>query len=285
MKALLLLLTCASSCMGFVVSGNHWPNGLASFQTSVAPYNDVAAIQFAQWGKYTNHVQLFPTESSQASIVRWSADAQMNFPSNILAVTFVYTTGNLITHTDVVVNSIQPWGSYSGPLQHSYDIGRVLLHEFGHCIGIDHSDTINSIMAPYIGNLYQLTSDDIAGARYLYGRGDRLINISTRAKVETGDRVMIAGFIVSGSATIVVRAIGPSLGTFNVSNPLVHPVVELIDSNGNVVQPNATVPDSLAPPSQDEIALAYNLAEGRYTAILSGANQATGVALVEIYEL
>src|SRR5438046_6251542 len=70
----------------------------------------------------------------------------------------------------------------------------------------------------------------------------KLANISTRGFVDTGDNVMIGGFIVGGSAAdrtrIVVRAIGPSLGQFGLTNALQDPTLSLYDSNGNVMATN-----------------------------------------------
>ena len=60
------------------------------------------------------------------------------------------------------------------------------------------------------------------------------VNISTRGFVQTGDDVMIGGFIIGGTTTrhVIVRAIGPSLGGQNVANPLLDPTLELYDQDG-----------------------------------------------------
>ena len=120
-------------------------------------------------------------------------------------------------------------------------------------------------------------------------------NISTRGLVESGDNAMIAGTIVlgQGSQRVLVRAIGPSVP---VPGALSDPTLELRDSNGTVIRANdnwrsdqeAEIMATGIPPSNDlESALVETLpANGAaYTAIVRGANDATGVALVEVYGL
>ncbi len=131
----------------------------------------------------------------------------------------------------------------------------------------------------------------------LHTTGGSAVNISTRGQVLGGDNVLIGGFIVGGSVakTVVARGIGPSLGGAGIANPLADPTTELRDSNGQLVQsnddwqqgPDATTisADGLAPSNPKESALLATLAPGGYTVIVSGVNAATGVALVEVYDL
>jgi len=120
-----------------------------------------------------------------------------------------------------------------------------------------------------------------------------LANISTRALVQTGDNVLIGGFIVLGSASqqVIVRALGPSTG---VAGAMADPMLELHDSNGSVIGSNdnwrtdqeGTIIGIGIPPSDDaESALVQVLAAGNYTAIVRGVNDTTGVAVVEVYAL
>jgi sugar lactone lactonase YvrE len=122
-------------------------------------------------------------------------------------------------------------------------------------------------------------------------------NISTRGFVETGNQVMIGGFIVGGgnsSARVLVRGIGPSLAAFGVSNPLPDPTIELHNSSGALISSNNDWkdlnPDAIRatgiPPTNDlEAAVVAVLPSGNYTAIVRGRNGETGVGLVEIYNL
>jgi arylsulfate sulfotransferase len=124
-----------------------------------------------------------------------------------------------------------------------------------------------------------------------------LENISTRGSVGTGDNVLISGFIVGdvGSSTVIVRALGPSLASHGVSGALSDPVLTIYDSTGAAIATNDNWQDNvnaidiqrngLAPPNPSESALALHLPAGKYTAIVSGANGGTGIALAEVYTL
>jgi hypothetical protein len=123
-------------------------------------------------------------------------------------------------------------------------------------------------------------------------------NISTRGSVQTGDGVMIGGFIVGGTestaSTMVVRAIGPSLTAFGVADALQDPTLELHDGSGALIASNDNWKDTqqtaletagLAPTDDREAALEIALGPGLYTALVRGAGDTTGVALVEAYNL
>lgn len=124
-----------------------------------------------------------------------------------------------------------------------------------------------------------------------------LANLSTRARVVTGDNVMIGGFILAGgseSNKVVVRALGLSLAAFGILNPLPDPTLELHDGNGALVasnddwkNPDQTAVEStgLAPSHDLESAIVKTLPPGNYTAIVAGKNADAGMSLVEIYNL
>jgi hypothetical protein len=122
-----------------------------------------------------------------------------------------------------------------------------------------------------------------------------LTNISTRGFVRTGDNVMIAGMIVqSNSQKVIVRALGPTLSGFGITNPLANPTLELRDANANLLSVNDNwkttqqteiMASGKAPPNDLESAIVRTLTPGTYTAIVAGANSTTGVALVEVYTL
>ena len=122
----------------------------------------------------------------------------------------------------------------------------------------------------------------------------RLLNISTRGRVGTGDDVLIGGFISRGGGRIVLRAIGPSLTAFGVTSPLLDPVLTLKDVNGVSLATNddwqsSQAPEitatGLAPTNAAESAILTSLPAGNYTAVVSGKGPATGTAIVEVYQL
>jgi hypothetical protein len=123
------------------------------------------------------------------------------------------------------------------------------------------------------------------------------LNIATRLRVETGNNVLIGGFIISGNApkTVAIRAIGPSLVPFGITDALADPTLELRDNSGALLGSNDNWQDEasqaalltalgLAPTNSKESALVAPVQPGAYTAIVAGKNQTTGVGLVEIYD-
>jgi hypothetical protein len=130
-------------------------------------------------------------------------------------------------------------------------------------------------------------------------------NISTRSFVQTGDNVMIGGFIVQGTGAkrVIIRAIGPELSQFGVPDPLANPRFELHNAAGALIGSNddwqvtiiggvitrsqvADIQNSgHAPADPSESAIIAELPPGNYTAIVRGVNNTTGVALVEVYDL
>jgi hypothetical protein len=130
----------------------------------------------------------------------------------------------------------------------------------------------------------------------------RLTNISTRALVDTGSSVEIAGLVLEGTqpTQVLIRAVGPTLSTFNVSGVLAKPTLTVVDASGNTVATNTgwgtnanaatIVTESAAvgafalPTGSADCALLLTLAPGSYTAIVSGVGGTSGVALVEAYQ-
>lgn len=122
-------------------------------------------------------------------------------------------------------------------------------------------------------------------------------NISTRLRVDTGNNVLIGGFIVTGTQAkrVIVRAIGPSLSSF-FSGVLTDPVLELRDSEGALIRSNdnwrndqeAEINATGIPPGNElESAIVATLPAGNsaYTAIVRGMNDGTGIGVVEVYDL
>ena len=132
-----------------------------------------------------------------------------------------------------------------------------------------------------------------------------LSNISTRGFVQTGDNVLIAGFIIQGTfpKSVIIRALGPELTQYGVPNALANPTLELHNGGGLLIASNDNwvrtiiggiitanqVRDILAsgyaPGDGRESAIIADLLPGNYTAIVRGFNDTVGVALVEVYDL
>ena len=126
----------------------------------------------------------------------------------------------------------------------------------------------------------------------------RLINISTRAQVGTGDNVMIGGFVIGGAEPkrVIIRALGPSLSAAGVAGALANPAIQLTQVDGTPVASNddwktngnASEMQAMgrAPVHDAEAALLLTLQPNvPYTPIVSGVGGTTGVALVEVYEV
>lgn len=131
----------------------------------------------------------------------------------------------------------------------------------------------------------------------------KLVNVSTRLRVETGDGVGIAGFVVAGDRPrrCIIRAMGPSLVAAGVSGTLSDPTLEIRNSTGDLVARNndwqtqeavgggfpvLSVSDtSLAPADPRESAIVLDLPSGAYTAIVRGISGEMGISLVEVYDL
>jgi hypothetical protein len=122
----------------------------------------------------------------------------------------------------------------------------------------------------------------------------RLANISTRARVGTGDSVMIGGFIITGTETktVIVRGIGPSVP---LPGALPDPVIEVYDSNGKFLASNDNWKDAatrqeimdsgLAPTNDLEAALCGVINPGAYTVVVHDKKNTTGIGVFEVYDL
>jgi hypothetical protein len=124
----------------------------------------------------------------------------------------------------------------------------------------------------------------------------QFLNISTRARVGTGDNVLIGGFIVRGTAQkkVLVRALGPSLTQFGLSDVLLDPILELRGPNGVLIASNDNWESSqqteiensgLQPQNEAESAIIATLPATVHTAIVRGKDNSTGIGVVEVYDL
>lgn len=336
----------------FVLEGSTWPEGTqiaVQFNLGSAPrplldgstsWNVAVAPVLDMWNEALGKVQFTgsdgPTGSAHSgdrlnSIAFAKTYFGNSFGKYTLAVTYYLSSNSTLIEADVLFNEAMAFDSYRGPLRFPSgggiaiaDIRRVLLHELGHAIGLDHPDQagqqVEAVMNATISDQETLAHDDIAGAQRLYGapnnptptptpkptpaptasppaNGSHIANISTRMDVGIDENVLIGGFIVKGSQPkkLMLRAIGPSLTAAGVAGALSDPTLELHSADGRVVASNddwqtgtqaAQIEASgVAPVNLKESALITTVPAGSYTAVVKGRDGAQGIAIVEAYEL
>lgn len=337
-KALLLAILALGvpSIFGFALEGQSWtPNRTVVMQLSLgAPrtlmdgspsFNHSAQNALNIWNEHLAHMSFSTILASPVPPA--SGDDEMScffalsvfgddFGSNVLAITLLSFRGDVFEESETIFNTAITWDSYRGALRSGIlDFQRVAIHEFGHTLGLDHPDengqTVPAIMNSHVSDIDTVQTDDINGAEALYGTGPDYLfsidgpvlkNISTRALIGTGDNVLIGGFIVQGSepATVILRAIGPSLSEVGLTGELVDPTITVFDSNQRQIATNDdwfTAPDAatiasfnLDPHNSRESAVYLTLQPGAYTAIVESFTDArtppsTGVGLIELYDL
>ena len=197
---------------------------------------------------------------------------------------------NIVNFSQDPDGDLGDWFSEQCPQTHPY-----VQNAFG-CAG-QYSDI--SATSPEGINL------DVIGYDLTQTSHTSLGNISTRSLVQTGEHVMIGGFIVQGSGTkrVIIRAIGPELTQYGIADELANPRLELHNGTGALIATNddwqTTILGGIitsnqvsdiqnsgrAPTVASESAIIADLQPGNYTAVLSGVNNTVGVGLVEVYDL
>jgi hypothetical protein len=233
------------------------------------------------------------TDFMPNDLFSWSAPGQRN--SDVAATRYLSIDGgvtNIINFNNNPNGSFADWQSDACPQAHPY------VQNAFPCAG-QFSDI--STTSPE-GIDLDVIGYDLAQAQT---GPPRLGNISTRSFVQTGDNVMIGGFIVQGTGPkrVIIRAIGPELTPFGITNALANPTLELHNGSGAVIATNddwqTTIIGGIittnqvsdiqnsgrAPTAASESAIIADLPPGNYTAIVHGINNTTGVALVEVYDL
>ncbi len=234
-----LALCAAPSAHAYLLSGNSWPSGTipvvlqldATRPTAVAlPLNDgaaawnsVAASVFADWNAVLTRTKFTSSESTSTVAVyesRTGAPPINNvlfaatiygeaFDSRTLAVT-LSSTAFKKTEADVLVNNTRTWNSYRGALRTGSDLRRVLLHEFGHVLGLNHPDqdtpaqSVAAVMNSTVSNTETLQADDTAGVAVLYNTIITKPVITRQPAAATASVAGPAAFTVTvdGSATV-----------------------------------------------------------------------------------
>lgn len=191
-------------------------------------------------------------------------------------------------------------------------------------VQVNISDSVTTAADGLSNSTYAITTvpaaSEMDGCFNTAAGTGRLINISTRAMVQTGDGAEIAGFWIEGTApkTVLIRARGPSMGStpINLAGVLPNPSLTLYSGqtmiarnddwqtsdptcelNGYVCGGSAEISATGLDPCQPisgqivprqgctfESAILITRPPGGYTAIVSGVNGETGIALAGVFE-
>ena len=168
--------------------------------------------------------------------------------------------------------------------------------------GQDNLHVVNALRATVDNFSADATTDTVAATGYspafiAVQQTPRLANISTRLNVQTGDNIAAGGFIISGTGTkkLLIRGLGPSLASAGIANVLADPTLELhsgaknalLASNDNWADDQQAEVEAigLSPGGPTESVIIATLSAGAYTVLEQGKGNATGVGLIEIYDL
>lgn len=196
----LLLLPVALTHAWVQNNGYSWPSGSTvsmrlqltrssvNFLDGSSSWNAVAASALAIWNQHLDTLQFAEAPASSTgpgdgqNSVFFSSTVYGESFGNAIAVTVGWNDAanpKSIVETDVIFSTAQQWNSYRGTTRFDsrgnpiYDLRRVALHEFGHVLGLGHPDEsgqyVHAVMNAHASDFDNLTADDIAGGRHLYG--------------------------------------------------------------------------------------------------------------------
>ena len=244
---------------------------------------------------------LFVSEANVGMILKFTpAGVQTTFASGLSSPEGLAfdSAGNLyeVDFSSGVVNKFTPTGLKSNPPFATGLLGpRNIAIDANNNVFVANFSTQEIFRFTPTGTKTTFASFTNAGGLAFEPVTSTLANISTRALVQTGNHVLIGGFVISGTGPkkVLVRAIGPTLANFGVPNPLQDPVLSLHDTTMEIASnddwqtdPNASqIPTNLRPGDSRESALLTMLQPGNYTAIVSGKGGTSGVGLVEVYDM
>ncbi len=173
------------------LSGYKWPQAETSFvydlidtqgrtrSPSGQSWNDAFREAMERWRNRTG----FAFEGNEGTSPDPCSDDGLNtaafrldkcgfaFGNSTLAITYSVFSRGTLKETDIIFNGNEPWDIYDGPLRYAPDFTRVAVHELGHALGLDHEDSVPSIMSSRIGDLTIPQLDDVQGIQALYQDG------------------------------------------------------------------------------------------------------------------
>lgn len=345
-------LVAASGGSAFVVNTDEnqglWPDGTITYQVRLGgsasgtlidgstSWTTVAQAAANEWNQHLQNVQLNMVE---AAVDGQNDDDQVNdlffsdtvygdsFGGSTLAITLNRFSGFSRplprTEADIVFNNQADlnWNSYRGPRRFDVDdLRRVLIHELGHALGLDHPDesgqSVSAVMNAFVSDIDTVATDDILGGQSLYGvrassgggggggggstTGGKLSNLSVRAKTGGAFGTLILGF-ATGTATkeVLIRGMGPSLAGLGVPAPIGDPEMRMFDqapveidanndwvdsSNAGAIGDRGAALGAFPPTSDLEAILLRTVTPGPYTVLVTDTLGRTGEVLIEAYD-
>jgi len=179
-------------------------------------------------------------------------------------------------------------------------VGSAVLTSTGaYTIAAPTGGTFSGTVANSVSIVSGTVSGAVAGNYLLRLQASRITNISTRTLAGTGDRTLMAGFVVAGTGSkpLLVRAVGPTLANFGVANPLADPGIEVLSRLGLPIASNGDWGNSAAlatlfnqvgafalTPGSRDAAVQTTAVPGTYTAVVGGGGTTPAAALIEVYD-
>ncbi len=210
----LLLAGATERVLGYLLEATTWPHGAkvvmhlgfgstsSPLQDAFPGFNPSAADAAAIWNGYLDFITFTTISSSTAQTSGDGVNSAFfsstafgdGFGQDTLAVTLILSSNrspSTAVEADVAVNTAFHFDSYRGPQQPGvYDFHRIMLHEFGHVLGLNHVNNNppgQAIMEPVISDLDHLAFDDVLGMRRTYGAS--LTNTGELIAVRVGDSI------------------------------------------------------------------------------------------------
>ncbi len=217
----------ASTGLGFVISHPtaRWPAGEIKFRTMLGEagrtltdgqtsWDAVAIDAAALWNEDLQPVRLVVTPVTGApgsrdgvSQVAWSDTVYGQSFGGAIAVAITWSSGSKVVESDILVNETEQWDSFRGTLSgHGFmnDLRRVLAHELGHSLGLNHPDedgqNVNAIMNSIASDVDEPVADDIAGILFLFPPEAAKPSVAIKSPA-AGARIFDETVVVTGTAS------------------------------------------------------------------------------------